>query len=1126
MAKINVFFDYFNGTTLDTAKWLTSAPPAPPTPDPNTKVTVGGGLLNITQGTTPITLQSQAAHDWTNSSLVIGAATGPFKLNCSPATFVNDGTNLIVMSNFEGTTHATLAYNPTTMKFFKYAGTTTSMSFYWSTDNITYTLIGTANVSPSTSYPLVLMVGKTGTFTTEAINPVPPSVEIVSPGNLTSLTTPTPDLVFKATDPQGDTVTYQVQVSTDNTFATTHTDAVSGVNAGFAGTNPYASGTNVTYTLQTPLTAGAIMYFWRARAKDQAGSNVWSSWSATSSMISEPNPPTVTSGSSSAIAATTATASGEVTNDGGATISERGVAYDTSADPTIAGTKKTVAGTTGVFNANLTALTPNTNYNWRAYATNSKTTSYGSNQTFTTLPAPATITSIHDVDDSSAGVDVTVPAGGGATITERGIVYSTSPAPTTALNKIAVGSGSGSFTANLAGLTQLTTYYVRAYVINSQGTSYGVEDNFTTLQTPSTPTVTSGAASAITPTTAAFNGSEVTLDGARTITERGVVLSKTNNDPTVVDTKVVADTAGMGVYNVNLTALSPESLYYIRAYAINEMGVSYGAVKTFTTLALFIPGPGDGYWSWLTDGSNVTVGRNQPTPANSSANMMLSQLGLVNGRQYTLRFSGVTSDNGAPSVVLQWYDNLVKQQQVITAGVPYTFTYDTSKLSWAIRLFVTGATPVSGNIEAVFTDFYLAQEATFSSYVPFKRKGLTEIKLDNNWLLDKRREATIEKIFDEIYGIGWRQFKAMTTGLGWLEVGDRFTIQDDQGTREVIAWETSLTVDGGIKEVISAESPAKTETDYNKAGQITKSLRRTQISVDHNEQLIESLVEDVHSENGVVNTKFSEVEQDIEGVRTTVQSSGGVNLVRNSVMYAFSDNGVPDYWAVAGTGALTIQASPESLSGGGISGNVFTLENETVSQNVTVRKDVDFIPLDQKLYYSFSARVRKNTVGVASITLSNRNETHIIELPDQREYYWEAVSIETLLPLDDHFDITIQSDADANLQVTDVMLSPGENVRQWTQSNGEAMNTNVAITDDGMTIRSNVFRNDYVRIDALGFEVHKHEAGGERVFGFNGDETNVRKLRADHQLSVATIRMVPVQYGPYNGIAFTRTEDN
>lgn len=389
---------------------------------------------------------------------------------------------------------------------------------------------------------------------------------------------------------------------------------------------------------------------------------------------------------------------------------------------------------------------------------------------------------------------------------------------------------------------------------------------------------------------------------------------------------------------------------------------------------------------------------------------MLADLNLEDGEEYTLYFSGVESDQGTPSMKLQWYDNLVKTQQVITAGVPYTFTYDKTKLSWAIRLFVTGASVEPDNINAAFKDMYLAKESSFSGFVPFVARGLTEIKLDNNWLLDKRREDVIESIFDEIYGLGWREFKAKTTGLGWLEVGDQITVTDDIASNKVIIWDSTFTIDGGIAEVLSADSPEKTETDYTKAGQATKSIKRTQISVDHNAQEIQSLIEDVYSENGVINTQFSQIQQELDSVTTTVQSSGGVNLVRNSVMYAFSDSGVPDYWTLSGAGSLIIQASPESLSGGGISGNVFTLNDKSVTQQVIVRKDVDFVAEADKIYYSFSARVKKNTVGTASVTLSNRNESHTIELPDQTNYYWEAISLEGLLPLDDHFDITITSD--------------------------------------------------------------------------------------------------------------------
>jgi M6 family metalloprotease-like protein len=88
--------------------------------------------------------------------------------------------------------------------------------------------------------------------------------------------------------------------------------------------------------------------------------------------------------------------------------------------------------------------------------------------------------SVSNITTSTATVAGNVTADGGATVTERGICYSTSQNPTTANSKVASGSGTGSFSANLSGLAANTTYYARAYAINAQGTSYGSQVSFTT----------------------------------------------------------------------------------------------------------------------------------------------------------------------------------------------------------------------------------------------------------------------------------------------------------------------------------------------------------------------------------------------------------------------------------------------------------------------------------------------------------------------------------------------------------------------------------------------------------------------------------------------------------------------
>jgi uncharacterized protein (TIGR02145 family) len=96
-------------------------------------------------------------------------------------------------------------------------------------------------------------------------------------------------------------------------------------------------------------------------------------------------PPTVTTDNTTNIASTTATSGGNVTYDGGAPVTARGVCWSTSANPTLADNYTTDGIGEGVFVSTITGLTFNTLYYVRAYATNSKGTSYGNEESFTTL---------------------------------------------------------------------------------------------------------------------------------------------------------------------------------------------------------------------------------------------------------------------------------------------------------------------------------------------------------------------------------------------------------------------------------------------------------------------------------------------------------------------------------------------------------------------------------------------------------------------------------------------------------------------------------------------------------------------------------------------------------------------
>lgn len=200
--------------------------------------------------------------------------------------------------------------------------------------------------------------------------------------------------------------------------------------------------------------------------------------------------PTVTSPTATFISTSSVTLGANVTTLGVPhSISARGICYGTSANPTLTNGATCVphgATTTGSFTINITDLSASTTYYYTGYATNSTGTGYSADGTFTTLsnsvpPTVLTSTPIIGITRTTAVGGGNVTSDGGASVTARGVVWSTSPNPTIALTtKTSNGTGTGSFTSNITGLTCNTLYYVRAYAVNSVGTSYGSQTTFTT----------------------------------------------------------------------------------------------------------------------------------------------------------------------------------------------------------------------------------------------------------------------------------------------------------------------------------------------------------------------------------------------------------------------------------------------------------------------------------------------------------------------------------------------------------------------------------------------------------------------------------------------------------------------
>ncbi len=296
--------------------------------------------------------------------------------------------------------------------------------------------------------------------------------------------------------------------------------------------------------------------------------------------------PTVVTGAASSITQTSATLNGTV-NANGEAVSECELEFGPTASygTNAPCTPPPGSGSSPVaVSAAITSLTANTTYHFRIVATNSAGTSKGSDQTFKTLPDPPTATTgtASSLSPTSATLNAEVNPNG-AKVSECKLEYGpTASYGTNAACNPSPGSGSSpvAVTAALTSLDANTTYHFRIAATNAGGTSHGSDQTFKTLAT--SPTVVTGAASAVTQTSATLsavvnpNGEEV---NACTL-EYGTTVSYGTNAP-------CTPSPGSGnspvTVSAPITGLASSTGYHFRVVATSTSGASYGADQTFTT---------------------------------------------------------------------------------------------------------------------------------------------------------------------------------------------------------------------------------------------------------------------------------------------------------------------------------------------------------------------------------------------------------------------------------------------------------------------------------------------------------------------------------------------------------------
>lgn len=196
--------------------------------------------------------------------------------------------------------------------------------------------------------------------------------------------------------------------------------------------------------------------------------------------------------------------------------------------------------------------------------------------------AQAKITSVIDIQATSASVMFSLTNKGKGYITARGVCWDTIQNPTIEKGHTAT-KDTGTVAMKLTGLKLGTVYYVRAYITNIVGTAYSVDKSFTTL---SVPTVLTAQISEIT-TKTAVSGGTVTADGGAAVTARGICWSTSFEIPTILLSTKTTDSLGLGKFTSHIIGLDPGMTCWVRAYATNSIGTSYGGLQIFSTSATY-----------------------------------------------------------------------------------------------------------------------------------------------------------------------------------------------------------------------------------------------------------------------------------------------------------------------------------------------------------------------------------------------------------------------------------------------------------------------------------------------------------------------------------------------------------
>jgi hypothetical protein len=394
--------------------------------------------------------------------------------------------------------------------------------------------------------------------------------------------------------------------------------------------------------------------------------------------------------------------------------------------------------------------------------------------------------------------------------------------------------------------------------------------------------------------------------------------------------------------------------------------------------------------------------------------------------------------------------------------------------------------------------------------------GVYEIGVVNNQILDDDRETLIQPLYDYFVTstpyLNYYNAELVTEGHGWYQIGDVVTATLDGIDYPILVTEVNLTVDGSIKETVKSVIPTDPSVNSTTAGGILKTLYNTEIKVDKQNNVITSVVEQQNTYENYVNENFTRIQQDLDDVTVSVQDGGGVNQIKNSVGYSLDSDNNLNFWDYDGTAIITTSPDTGSQVAGALSQNRidFATNAGSITQRVIVKPGGT---------YNLTFYAKKETQGVATVSLSNNIDNFPVSLDDDTQYDWQRFTIQDVVPSSNYFDITVEIDGDVDIfSITDLMLAKGAVPKPWEQAGGEVANTNVTFDTTGITVKSSVYDGAFTRITPLEFA--GYDNSGQKAFALNNDTTEVNRLDIGGDVETTTHQIVFLTSGPNAGMNF------